>query len=76
MTQGNGKRGNTWKISKTEALNRVTADHLDSVLHPQFASKTKAITKGLGASPGAAVGQVYFTADEAVEASARGEIRP
>ena len=62
-----------WKISKNEALMRVDADALDQVLHPQFASKGKVLTKGLGASPGAAVGKVYFTADSAVEASNRGE---
>ncbi len=62
-----------WKISKDEALMRVDADALDQVLHPQFASKGKVLTKGLGASPGAAVGKVYFTADSAVEASLRGE---
>ena len=42
---------------------RVAADHLDQVLHPQFATKSKGIAKGLAASPGAAVGQVFFTAD-------------
>ena len=62
-----------WKISKEEALLRVTADALDQVLHPQFAGKAKVLAKGLGASPGAAVGQVYFTADSAVDASDRGE---
>ncbi|MFM8906101.1 MAG: PEP-utilizing enzyme [Actinomycetota bacterium] len=52
---------------------RITADHLDSVLHPQFANKTKAIAKGLAASPGAAVGKVYFTADDAERAAKNGE---
>ena len=36
-------------------------------------TRRKAIAKGLGASPGAAVGQVYFTADEAEAAFAKGE---
>ena len=64
-----------WKISKDEAVLRVTGDHLDSVLHPQFAtgSTLKVLTKGLAASPGAAVGKVYFTADDAVTAVERGE---
>jgi pyruvate, orthophosphate dikinase len=61
-----------WKISKDEAVMRITADHLDSVLHPQFAGKTAAIAKGLAASPGAAVGQVVFTADDAVTESDKG----
>jgi pyruvate,orthophosphate dikinase len=61
-------------ISKAEAVSRVTEDHLDSVLHPQFAGSGYATwAKGLGASPGAAVGRIYFTADEAAEAAARGE---
>ena len=45
----------------------MTADHLDSVLHPQFAGQGKVLAKGLAASPGAAVGKVYFTADDADE---------
>ena len=61
-------------ISKAEAVSRITEDHLDSVLHPQFAgSGYTAWVKGLGASPGAAVGRIYFTADEAADAAARGE---
>jgi len=61
-------------ISKAEAVSRINEDHLDSVLHPQFAGKGYSVwAKGLGASPGAAVGQVYFTADDAAEAAARGE---
>jgi pyruvate,orthophosphate dikinase len=69
------KQKGGWKISKEEAIQRVTADHLDSVLHPQFAvGATKhVLTKGLAASPGAAVGKVYFTADDAADAADRGE---
>ncbi|MGD9793032.1 MAG: pyruvate, phosphate dikinase [Acidimicrobiia bacterium] len=62
------------KLSKSEAIMRITEDSLDQVLHPQFANKGKAIAKGLAASPGAAVGKVYFTADDAEEAAKeRGE---
>ena len=61
-----------WKITKEEAVMRVTADSLDQVLHPQFAGKSKVLTKGLGASPGAAVGAVVFTADDAVAESDKG----
>ena len=62
------------KLSKAEAIQRVTADHLDQVLHPQFDDNDlEVLTKGLGASPGAAVGQVYFTADDAADAADRGE---
>ena len=73
MVKGSGTGKTAWKISQKEALMRITADHLDQVLHPQFKSKSKALAKGLAASPGAAVGRVYFTADEAVEAFNRGE---
>ncbi|MGQ0432425.1 MAG: pyruvate, phosphate dikinase, partial [Microthrixaceae bacterium] len=63
-----------WKISQAEAIARVTADHLDQVLHPHFrAGSRTVIATGLGASPGAGVGRVYFTADAAVDAVDRGE---
>jgi pyruvate,orthophosphate dikinase len=73
MTKPTGKGKAAWKISKKDALMRVAAEHLDQVLHPQFANKSKALTKGLAASPGAAVGAVYFTADDAAAAAGRGE---
>ena len=73
MTKGTGKGGAKWKITKREALMRLSADHLDQVLHPQFEGSGKVLTKGLAASPGAAVGKVYFTADEAADADDRGE---
>jgi pyruvate,orthophosphate dikinase len=67
-------KGRKWKITKAEAVQRVTAEHLDQVLHPQFATKdVTVIAKGLGASPGAAVGKAYFTADDAADAADRGE---
>ncbi|HLI24488.1 MAG TPA: pyruvate, phosphate dikinase [Acidimicrobiales bacterium] len=63
-----------WKISREEAVMRVTADHLDQVLHPQFARAPEhLLTKGLAASPGAAVGKAYFTAEGAAAAAAGGE---
>ncbi|MEC8018405.1 MAG: putative PEP-binding protein [Actinomycetota bacterium] len=74
MTKGTaGTRGRRWKISREEAVMRVTAEHLDSVLHPQFKKKSASIAKGLGASPGAAVGRAYFTADDAEAAAKKGE---
>jgi pyruvate, orthophosphate dikinase len=61
-------------ISKAEAVLRITEDHLASVLHPQFASSGHTVwARGLGASPGAAVGRIYFTADDAAAAAERGE---
>jgi pyruvate,orthophosphate dikinase len=73
MTIPTGAGKKAWKISKTEAIMRVAADHLDQVLHPQFATKSKSIAKGLAASPGAAVGQVFFTADDAEAAALSGK---
>ncbi|MHB8664614.1 MAG: pyruvate, phosphate dikinase [Acidimicrobiales bacterium] len=62
------------KLSHAEAVQRITEEHLDQVLHPQFAGTGhKVLTKGLAASPGAGVGAVYFTADEAADAADRGE---
>jgi pyruvate, orthophosphate dikinase len=61
-------------ISKDEALQRITAEHLEQVLHPQFgASDYTVLATGLAASPGAAVGKAYFTADDAADAADRGE---
>jgi len=62
-------------IDKREAVLRVQPEQLDQLLHPQFdpdATYT-AITKGLNASPGAAVGQVYFTADDAEDRHNEGQ---
>ena len=73
MTKPTGRGKSAWKISKKDAVMRVSAEHLDQVLHPQFASKGTVVAKGLGASPGAAVGRVYFTADDAEAAAKNGE---
>ena len=62
------------KLSRHEAIQRITADHLDSVLHPQFAASPAAVVAtGLAASPGAAVGRAYFSADGAAAAADAGE---
>jgi pyruvate,orthophosphate dikinase len=62
------------KLTHAEALQRITPDHIEAVLHPQFADHSApVIAKGLAASPGAAVGAVCFTADDAAAAAARGE---
>src|ERR1039458_1624966 len=62
------------QLTKEEALGRVTGEHLEQVLHPQFAaSDHDVLVRGLGASPGAAVGRVYLTADDAQAAAERGE---
>src|SRR5215469_9827210 len=58
-------------ITKEEAVLRVEAQQLDQLLHPVLdpASRKKLdkLATGLPASPGAAVGTIVFTADEAVE---------
>jgi pyruvate,orthophosphate dikinase len=62
------------RLTHAEAVRRVSADHIDGVLHPQFAENSAPVlTKGLGASPGAAVGSVCFTADDAAAAAASGK---
>jgi pyruvate,orthophosphate dikinase len=62
------------KLTKSDAVQRITADHLEQVLHPQFSGSGHVVlTRGLGASPGAAVGRVYLTADDAQAAAERGE---
>ncbi|KAF0111017.1 MAG: pyruvate orthophosphate dikinase [Chloroflexi bacterium] len=58
-------------INKEEAVKRVTPGDVDTLLHPQFTAETKLQAKkdgrfyasGVNASPGAAVGQIYFDAD-------------
>ncbi len=61
-------------LSHEEAVQRVTAEHLEQVLHPQVGGgDVHVIATGLAASPGAGVGKAYFTADAAAEAAERGE---
>ncbi len=64
-------------LTQEEAVMKVEPRQLDALLHPQFdAAALKAavaITKGLPASPGAACGQVYFHAADAVAASKAGQ---
>jgi len=56
-------------IDKKTAVTRVSPDQLDQLLHPRIdpaaIKNTKPLTKGLNASPGAACGQIVYTADEA-----------
>ncbi len=59
-------------LTKEEAVLKVEPKQLDTLLHPNFDSvelkKANVIAKGLPASPGAACGKVYFTAEDAKEA--------
>jgi pyruvate,orthophosphate dikinase len=64
-------------ITQAEAVARISPDMIDQLLHPRFdegtLSKTPILAKGLNASPGAAVGKVYFDADTAEARSKEGE---
>ena len=61
------------RLTRTEAVGRIRAEHVEQVLHPSFEpSGHDVLTCGLGASPGAAVGAVVLTADAAVAAAAAG----
>lgn len=62
-------------IDEKTAILRVAPEQLDQLLHPMIDPnfKGKPITKGLPASPGAAVGRVVFTAQEAEEWAEKGE---
>ncbi|MDP2892416.1 MAG: pyruvate, phosphate dikinase, partial [Bacillota bacterium] len=59
-------------LTKEEALMKVDARQMDALLHPTFEpraiKKAVPIASGLPASPGAACGQVFFTAEDAVTA--------
>jgi len=61
-------------ISKEEAVTRIDPDQLDQLLHPQFdrTATYDVVAKGLNASPGAAVGEVVFTSEDAEEAAVAG----
>jgi len=56
-------------IDRATAVQRVTPEQLDQLLHPTVDPKTKAtvLATGLPASPGAAQGKVVFSPDEAEE---------
>jgi pyruvate,orthophosphate dikinase len=64
-------------ISREEALLNIDPKQLDALLHPAFDPKSlaegKRIAKGLPASPGAATGQIAFTAEQATEAKEAGK---
>jgi len=63
---------NEGMISKEEALLKVDPNQLDQLLHPNFdldsLKEAKIIATGLAASPGAATGHIYFTAEDVKKA--------
>ncbi|NLF34491.1 MAG: pyruvate, phosphate dikinase [Clostridiales bacterium] len=64
--------------TREEALLKVDPRQLDTLLHPQFdrnaLADTAPVASGLAASPGAACGAVYFTAEDAKSAAAHGPV--
>lgn len=63
--------------TEKEAISMIDPKSLDALLHPQFEpnalKKATPITTGLAASPGAACGQIVFTAEKAVEFKKNGK---
>ncbi len=68
---------NEGMISEEEALLKVEPAQLDQLLHPNFdqaaLKAAKPIAQGLAASPGAATGKIYFTAEDVMKAHEAGE---
>src|SRR6516162_9317371 len=62
-------------ISREEAVGRIDPASLDQLLHPTLDPKAKTVVlaRGLPASPGAASGEIVFTAEEAESRASRGE---
>ena len=63
-------------ITEKEAVLMIEPKSLDSLLHPQFdveaLKKAKPVAQGLAASPGAACGQIVFSAEDATEWAQKG----
>jgi pyruvate,orthophosphate dikinase len=65
-------------ITKEQAVMKVLPEHLDQLLHPRFPDveqkdyKDAVMTKGLPASPGAAVGRIAFSNEKVVENREKG----
>ena len=62
-------------IDKKTAVGRLEPEQLDQLLHPQFdkSANVDILARGLNASPGAAVGEAMFSAEDVVEAVAAGK---
>ncbi|HYH58199.1 MAG TPA: pyruvate, phosphate dikinase [Thermoleophilaceae bacterium] len=61
-------------LERDEAIATIDAEGLDALLHPTFDPKAEfeVIARGVNASPGAAKGEIVFTAEEAVAAADEG----
>ena len=62
-------------LSRAEAVSQISADHVEQILHQGFHGEVPldVLTNGLGVSPGAASGQVVFTAEDAMMLAFGGE---
>ena len=67
---------NEGMITKEQALLKVEPKQLDQLLHPNFEETSlkcaQVVATGLAASPGAATGRIYFTAEDVIEAHKNG----
>lgn len=65
------------KIDKETAIMRIAPDQINQLLHPTFddaeLAKAEAVAKGLPASPGAATGEIFFSAEDAAAAVEAGK---
>jgi pyruvate, orthophosphate dikinase len=59
-------------LSNAQALATIDPDRLDALLHPTFDGDAHVLASGVAASPGAALGEIVFSADAAVEAARDG----
>jgi pyruvate,orthophosphate dikinase len=61
-------------LTKAEAMATIDAEKLDALLHPTFDPQAEfdVLAKGVAASPGAAKGEIVFTAEDAVQAAGDG----
>jgi pyruvate,orthophosphate dikinase len=61
-------------LTRAEAIRTIDAGRLDALLHPTFdpTARYEVLARGVAASPGAAKGQIVFTAEDAVAAAADG----
>src|SRR5262249_47811115 len=68
-------QANEGMISRSEAILRIEPDKLNELLHPTFdpSARREVFATGLPASPGAAVGKIVFSADDAVDLAAKNE---
>ncbi len=60
--------------SREAAVERITPSDIEQLMHRQFTGGVRTVlTRGIGASPGAASGRIYFSAEDAMDAADRGE---